>query len=65
MISQRLFQVLLPEGEGIDAGQEKKKTNKHRGHAKIYMEKGVLLVSRKDRSKDFTKSVASEINLKG
>lgn len=43
----------------------KKKKNKHRGHAKIYMEKGVLLVSRKDRSKDFTKSVASEVNLKG
>lgn len=27
MVSERLFQILLPEGEGMDAGQEKQQTS--------------------------------------
>lgn len=42
-----------------------KKNNKHPWHTKIYMEKGIFLVSRKGRLNDFTKSIAAEINLKG
>lgn len=39
--------------------------NKYPRLSKIYMEKSILLVHEKGRSKDFIKSVASEINLKG
>lgn len=61
MFSQRLFQVLSTGGEGKGAGQGKQQTSLIR---KVHVEKGVL-VSRKGRSKDFIKSVASVRNLKG
>ena len=48
--------------KGMDTGQEERQTALT---YKMYTEKGVVLVCTKGRSKDFIKSVASEINLKG
>ena len=50
VVSERLFQVLLPEGEGMDAGQEKQQTSLT--YKSVHGE-GSSSVSRKGRSKDF------------
>lgn len=63
MVSEKWLQVLPPESERMDAGQ-KKTTNISVVYRSLH-EEGSSSVTRKGRSKDYEKSVASEINLKG